>query len=343
MLLPLLANCSRNDLKNPYNQNESKPEYVVTRPTSIGVVGDTTDVTTATKFGLVVMGGGADVDAAFRWMINRSGGGDVVVLRASGNDAYNSYIKGLGSVNSVETLKIDSRKLAEDDKVANIIRNAEMLFIAGGDQADYVRYWKGTKVMKAINYLMNDKKVPVGGTSAGAAILGYYYFGAERGGVTSEEALFNPYYDNIIIGQGDFLNTPFLSNVIIDQHFSQRSREGRMSVFLSRIMKDWNKSAYGIAVDEKTAICIDEVGMADVLGYNKAFFIKTDANKQPESIPSRMPLTWNHDAKALSVYVLSNDNTNSKFDLTTFSPQTSSQPEKLWWSVISGVWQSNNQ
>src|SRR5690606_41635423 len=91
---------------------------------------------------------------------NRSGGGDVVIIRASGTDAYNAYVNKLGKVNSVETLKIDSRKLADDERVARIIRNAEMLFIAGGDQADYVGYGKDAKTMQAIDYLLTEKKVP---------------------------------------------------------------------------------------------------------------------------------------------------------------------------------------
>src|ERR1700712_3789411 len=108
----------------------------------MGIIGDTADVKTPTRGGSVLMGGGKDVDAAFKWMINRSGGGDVVIIRASGTAAYNPYIFGLGKVNSVETLKIDSRELANNDTVVRIIRNAEMLFIAGGDQSNYMKYWK---------------------------------------------------------------------------------------------------------------------------------------------------------------------------------------------------------
>jgi cyanophycinase-like exopeptidase len=138
------------------------------RPASIGIVGDSSNVIKSTNGGMVLMGGGADVDAAFKWMIERSGGGDVVVLRATGTDAYNPYINGVGSVNSVETLLINTKELANNDTVAYIIRNAEMVFIAGGDQSDYMRNWKGTKTEQALNYLLNDKKAPVGGTSAGS-------------------------------------------------------------------------------------------------------------------------------------------------------------------------------
>lgn len=337
-----LLSCGNKELPNPFDPNAPKPVTPDARPSSLGIVGDSSDVKTATKSGTVIMGGSTDVDAAFKWMIERSGGGDVVIIRASGTNAYNEYVNRLGKVNSVETLKIDSRKLADDDRVANIIRNAEMLFIAGGDQADYVGYWKDSKVMRAINYLLNDKKVPVGGTSAGAAILGSYYFGAERGGIDSEEALANPYNSKIMIGRDDFLKSPYLSNVITDQHFAQRNREGRLAVFLARIQKDYNKAAHAIAVDERTAVCIDDTGMAEVIGANKVFFVISDLTKQPEVIKQDFPLTWNHSGKALKVYSVSGSIANNKFDLKTFLPQNSVLYDLQWWSIDAGNWRSVN-
>src|SRR3954466_6387314 len=93
----------------PIPDTLKKDKHIHGRPASIGIVGDTANVNTPVKAGLVMIGGGRDVDEAFKWMIDRSGGGDVVIIRASGKDGYNPYIYGLGKVNSVETLKIDSR------------------------------------------------------------------------------------------------------------------------------------------------------------------------------------------------------------------------------------------
>src|SRR5699024_10200252 len=135
-------------------------------------------------------------------------------------------------LNSVETLLIDSRAAANDDRVVETIENAEALFIAGGDQSDYMNFWRGTKTQDAINYLMNEKKVPVGGTSAGAAILGRLYYSGENGSVTSDAALANPYNTRMTLYANDFLATPYLNNLIADQHFSQRNREGRLVAFL---------------------------------------------------------------------------------------------------------------
>nr|MCU0404901.1 hypothetical protein [Chitinophagaceae bacterium] len=82
------------------------------RPASLGITGDTADIKTATSPGLLLAGGGGDVDEAMRWLLQRSGGGDVVIIRASGGTGYNKYLYELGKVNSVESLLINSRELA---------------------------------------------------------------------------------------------------------------------------------------------------------------------------------------------------------------------------------------
>ena len=336
LIILLFTGCKKEDDFNPFNPSLPPPVETVERPASIGILGDTSDIQTTTKGGLVIMGGGSDVDAAFQWMLERSGGGDVVIIRASGTDAYNPYVNKLSKVNSVETLKIDSRRLAESDGVARIIRNAEMLFIAGGDQSDYTEYWKGTKVMDAINYLLTQKKVPVGGTSAGAAILGNYYFSGERSSVTSVTALADPYSRDITLYKDDFLQATFMQNIITDQHFSQRERQGRTVVFLGRLMNDWNKTPYGIAVDESTAVCIDDKGMAEVVGNNKAFFLKTFSDKKPETLESNKPVTWNRDGKAILVSEISGKVKGNQFNVVTFEPANTTGLTSSWWSVTAG-------
>ena len=125
---------------SPAMAASSKPSY------EYYVEGNSGDVTTSTSAGFVLMGGGTDVDAAFQWMIDKSGGGDFVVIRASGTDAYNPWIyNDLGGVDSAATIIIKNRAAASDAFVVDQIRNAEALFIAGGDQSNYVDYWKGTQ------------------------------------------------------------------------------------------------------------------------------------------------------------------------------------------------------
>ncbi len=109
------------------------------------------DVQTKTRPGFALMGGGADLDEAFKYMCERSGGGNFLVLRARGDDDYNPYIQGLCKLNSVGTLILTNREAANDPFVADTIRHAEAIFIAGGDQAHYINWWMDTPVQQALN------------------------------------------------------------------------------------------------------------------------------------------------------------------------------------------------
>lgn len=291
-----------------------------TNPASIGLVGDTADVTRLTSGGTVLVGGGPDVDEAMKWMINKSGGGDFVVLRASGTDAYNSYIYGLGVVNSVETLLINSRTLANDPQVEAIIRKAEAVFIAGGNQANYVNYWKDTKVEDALNYLRNIKQVPVGGTSAGCAILGGAYFSALYGTLTSNEALTNPHDRYLTLGHNDFLSQPYLANVITDTHFDNPDRRGRLVTFLARMNHDYEVVGRGIGLDESTALCIESNGVGRVFGSGTAFFLSQNGiDSKPETCISGSRLDWYRQRQAVIAYkIVGTNNGSGSFDLNTW-------------------------
>jgi cyanophycinase len=242
-------------------------------------IGNHVDVVRPTSFGLVLMGGGGDVEEAFRWLIEKSGGGDVVVLRASGSDAYNSWIFGLGKVDSVETIIFSSREAAYNDFVVARIRNAEALWIAGGDQGNYIRYWRDTPVEDAIHHLVK-RNVPIGGTSAGLAVLGEFSFAALNDTIRSPEALANPYDSNMTI-ERSFLHFPQLAGVITDSHFAARDRMGRSVAFLARIRQDgWSPDPRGIAVDERTALLVEESGAARVVGDGAVYFLRTSAAPQ---------------------------------------------------------------
>ena len=84
------------------------------------------------------MGGGNDLDEAFRWLCRKANGGDFLILRARGDDDYNSYINGMCKLNSVATLIIPDRDCGPRSRGGEIIRHAEAVFIAGGDQSRYV-------------------------------------------------------------------------------------------------------------------------------------------------------------------------------------------------------------
>ncbi|MFN8355448.1 MAG: cyanophycinase [Spirosomataceae bacterium] len=274
------------------------------QPTNYWLTGDSTDVQTVTTQGVVLMGGGKDVNEAFRWMIQKAGGGDFVILRASGADGYNTYLfQEIGGLNSVETFLITAREQAFDKRLIQKIKNAEALFIAGGDQGNYVNFWKDTPVEDAINYLYNTKKIPIGGTSAGCVIMTSIYFPALNGSVTSAEALQNPYDTKVKLGNDDFVNCTLLKQTVCDMHFSNRQRQGRFVTFMARMYKDWGYVPKGIGVDERTAVCIEPNGMCQVFGSGQAFFCMPSSKvTMPERCEPNQPLEWNHQQQAIKTY-----------------------------------------
>ena len=304
---------------------------------NLGIVGDTSNVNTPTSFGVALVGGGGNVNSAFRWMISKSGGGDAVVITASGTVDYNKEIFELGGLNSVQTVNITSRDISDNDSVYNIIKNAEMLFIGGGDQSRYMHFWRGTKTQEAINYLLREKKVPVGGTSAGCAILSGIYYSGEEGSVVSDEVLKNPFIQGVTLYNNDLLHVPYLEHIITDQHYLTRHRQGRHVSFLARIIKDWGIFADGIAPNERTAVCIDENGNAKVFGESKAYFIKTDMSKKPEMVKANTPLEWNDNQRALFVYeIQGSDSGAGNFSVADFNSEKASGGKWYWWWVDNG-------
>ncbi len=254
------------------------------------LVGDPADRVTTSRAGLILMGGGADVDAAFAWQRDRIGGGDVVVLRTSLADGYNSYLfQDIGGVDSVETLRVDTRALADDPYVRWTLEHAEAIFLAGGDQATYVRAWGGTAVARALQAAPQRGAV-IGGTSAGCAFLGEIVYSALAGSVVTAEALANPYDARVTLAH-DVLSLASLSGVVTDTHFGARDRMGRLLAFTARVMADgWSARPLGVGVDEATAVVIDETGAGRVLGSGSVYVIV--GNHPPTTCSSGQPLAW---------------------------------------------------
>jgi cyanophycinase-like exopeptidase len=260
------------------------------------LIGNAADVIRPTSGLLVLQGGGDDVDANYIRMGARGGGGDFVVLRATGADEYQQYIHGLRNCDSVETLVVDSREAAYDRRVVETVRNAEALFIAGGDQGNYVRFWKGTPLEDAINFVVS-KSAPIGGTSAGMAILGEFSYSAMTPeSLTSVAALADPYATDLTL-ERDFLVLPGMAGIITDQHLQERNRIGRTVTLMARLLQDkWVEEAKAIAADRETAVHIDPAtGIAEVFATADhptpyAYFMR--ASQMPARAVPGEPLTF---------------------------------------------------
>jgi cyanophycinase-like exopeptidase len=246
--------------------------------------------------GLIMGGGGLDVNAEFVWMHDTltgsagARGGDVVVLRATGNNDYDKYIYRLAPFNSVRTVKIPPCSSLETlADAANVINESSALFLAGGNQADYVR-WKNTPIQTAIEGVYRRGGV-VGGTSAGEESLSQWMFDAVVEGnnknVVSDNAVENP-YERIISFTYDFLEFRPLVDVFADAHFVTRNRFGRLVVFMARQIADGQELGqspvvHGLGIDEASGIVIDKNGIGTLLLQGRggsAYFISGGPAKQ---------------------------------------------------------------
>lgn len=210
--------------------------------------------------GLMLMGGSDWSPEAWQWFADRSGNGNIVILRASQDGADGEWVYNeIGGIASVQTLVFHDRIGAFDPLVADILAGADGVFIAGGDQSNYVRFWKGSPVQDALNAHVAAGR-PLGGTSAGLAIMGGAGYGAlAKEAVDSQTALADPLGPKVTLVR-DFLELPFLEHVITDTHFSERDRLGRLIAFVAQSRATTDPEAIGIGVDEDSVLTIDADG-----------------------------------------------------------------------------------
>ena len=246
---------------------------------------------------LILMGGGTDVDASFsQRAFPVANGGDVVIIRTSGSNGYNDYlynlVTGTTRPDSVETLLLDTVDKANSDYADWVLRNAELIFIAGGDQSAYVNAWKGTRSEDAIHAAYARGAV-IGGTSAGLAVEGEFVYDPD--GVTAAtgaEAIANPYRSSMLF-TGDFLNFPLMNDIVTDTHFSQRDRMGRLFAFMARLRQDNNTARIlGIGVSENTAIFLDRTGRGVVDGSGAAYVVEERTDTQRTQVLAGQPLIY---------------------------------------------------
>src|SRR5215212_9984906 len=171
-------------------------------------------------------------------------------------DGYASLFCEMG-VREADWLRVERREDANADEAMALLEQATGIFITGGDQARLVELLVGTLVMECIR-MRNADGVVVAGTSAGASILSTLMMagGTGVGGDSNDSAARRSMVD-VVAGFG------LLQDIIIDQHFSQRGRLGRLlSVFAG------TPGLVGLGLDEDTAVLIDREGTLEVLGSN---------------------------------------------------------------------------
>ena len=223
---------------------------------------------------LLLMGGGAEADPAFTaraYPVNN--GGDIVVLRVSGGNGYQTYmhnrlvqqlppeLQTALQPNSVETLVVDTRSKANSDYVAQAVSRANIVWMAGGDQSQYISLWRDTALSAAVK-LAYGRGAVIGGTSAGMVVSGQWmYDPGVQSAVTSAQAVADPFRANMIISTGLF-DLPLGLNLVPEPHFANRDRMGRLVAFTARARANKRSAlVFGVGLDEGTAMWIDKDGV----------------------------------------------------------------------------------
>jgi len=160
---------------------------------------------------------------------------------------YKELFEAMG-VNSM-CVPIERREECFNEETLRVLDSATGIFITGGNQLRLSTILGGTPVARSIRSL-NADGVHVAGTSAGAAIVSEHMIAGGRSGSSPRESGVE-----LVPGLG------LTNRVIIDQHFNQRQRMGRLLAALS-----FNPFACGLGIDENTAGFIGPDGNMEVVG-----------------------------------------------------------------------------
>lgn len=194
--------------------------------------------------------------------------GDVVVLTADSlctNDDWHLYgpffIK-LGA-RSARSLCFADRRGAFDARVVEALTGASLVFVTGGDQSRYYRFWRASPVVDIVNRRTRARELVFGGESAGLAIQGRALFAALDADVvvTSAFALRAPANATAVSMRDDLLRLP-LAPLVADTHFRRRDRMGRLLAFVAVTKRDFGVST-GVGINEHTALIVNVTRLGD--------------------------------------------------------------------------------
>ena len=212
------------------------------------------------RAGHLLIIGGAEDKLRQRQILSRfvslAGGGEgrvTVVSTASslGDEAtelYQSLFHQLG-VSDVRGLRPLSRDDANDPAIREVMEDATGIFMTGGNQLRLASVVGGTLLGRLITERHRHGAI-VAGTSAGASAISTHMVAFGTSGATPKQRM-----TQMSAGLG------LLPGVIIDQHFEQRTRMGRLLALVAQ-----SPSLLGLGIDEDTALLVSPSGIAEVIG-----------------------------------------------------------------------------
>lgn len=187
-------------------------------------------------------------------------------------EVYSTVFSRLGSPD-ITSVDPTSRQESESPELIERINNATGIFISGGNQLKLSQLIVGTSLGDAI-LAAYERGAVIAGTSAGASIMSQFMISMGEEGVTPRQRS-----SQLTQGLG------LVPGVIIDQHFDQRSRYGRLMSLVAG-----SPSLLGMGIDEDTAAEITDGRTMTIVGSGAVFVVdarqaQTDAHEARRDAP----------------------------------------------------------
>lgn len=223
----------------------------------------------------MMAGGGSESNSSSSWsqvpygfFVEKAHNDTITVLSFNDNSTFiPNYFRDLGAV-EVFNKTIQNHSM---EQILAALSQSSGVFLKGGSQNNYITAWRNTEVAEAIFEIWQAGGV-IGGTSAGAMVIGEFI--STRGSLSAEN-LGDPFNSFNVI-EKDFLDV--LPGTVIDTHYQERGRQGRLLGMMGRVYADQGNIPMGIGIDDRTAVMIDPDGNVRIAGSGSVqiFFADED-------------------------------------------------------------------
>ena len=272
------------------------------------------DVRKAVSGRLIIVGGHEDKEddsLILREVTSCANGGAVVVCTVASNErdaVWEDYRKVFGRLGcrDVRHLDIGERSEIVKDPPLELLDDASVVFFTGGEQMNITTRFAGTRLCAAVEELYR-RGGTVAGTSAGASVMADTMLVAGRGSETHRIR------DSLSMAPGLGL----LKDVLIDQHFAERGRIGRLLGAVAQ-----NPRLLGIGIDENTAVVVEREERFSVIGEGAVYVADSRAVSYTNVADEETDRTLS--IFDVTLHVLSQGDT---FDLTTRRPDRGAAEE----------------
>jgi cyanophycinase len=266
---------------------------------------------------LIIIGGREDKEGdrkILREVARRASSGNLVISTiATGKpkeawDEYRKLFKALG-VKRIVHLDVRIREEGFKAEVLRTLDGAKVVFFTGGDQLKITSQLGDSPVYQRIQEIFEDGGT-VAGTSAGASVMSETMLISGNG----EES----HKVDAVLGMAPGLG--LIRDVVIDQHFAERGRFGRLLGAVTQ-----NPRTLGLGIDENTAIVVEGDEAFEVLGAGAVYVLDGSGTSYSNLAEAQEEMDKAMSVFDVKLHVLSEGN---RFDLQERRPEIPPKPEE---------------